>query len=191
MFENPRTCRQARNLTTKISKNLDLKSSSEQIFSENCRWVPLHVVCLEWFLLVSQKTVNRFFHWREKIVTNLDAGACVCFFQPQKERPLVRGILDNFEISLAVLLPNTTTSHAITRRNRIDLSTVTIMVRNLRHSSIQNGESCTKFSTRMCHDITSHLLFFSEAIQNITIFNISSGPIPNQRPQPFYWLWIN
>ena len=41
MFENPRTCRQARNLTTKISKILDLKSSSEQIFSENCRWVPL------------------------------------------------------------------------------------------------------------------------------------------------------
>ena len=41
MFENPRTCRQARNLTTKISEILDLKSSSELIFSENCRWVPL------------------------------------------------------------------------------------------------------------------------------------------------------
>ena len=40
MFENPRTCRQARNLTTKISKIVDLKSSSEQIFSEICRWVP-------------------------------------------------------------------------------------------------------------------------------------------------------
>ena len=44
MFENPRTCRQAQNLTTKISKILDLKSSSEQIFSENCRWVPLNFV---------------------------------------------------------------------------------------------------------------------------------------------------
>ena len=45
MFKNPRTCRQARNLTTKISKILDLKSSSEQIFSENCRWVPLLIRC--------------------------------------------------------------------------------------------------------------------------------------------------
>ena len=31
MFENPRTGRQARNFTTKVSKILDLKSSSEQI----------------------------------------------------------------------------------------------------------------------------------------------------------------
>ena len=40
-FENPRRCMQARNLTTNVSKILDLKSSSEQIFSKNCRWVPL------------------------------------------------------------------------------------------------------------------------------------------------------
>ena len=39
MFENPRRCRQARNFTTNVRKILDLKSSSEQIFSEN--WVPL------------------------------------------------------------------------------------------------------------------------------------------------------
>ena len=32
---------QARNFTTNVPKILDLKSSSEQIFSENCRWVPL------------------------------------------------------------------------------------------------------------------------------------------------------
>ena len=32
MFENPRRGRQARNLTTNVSKILDLKSSSEQIF---------------------------------------------------------------------------------------------------------------------------------------------------------------
>ena len=50
MFENPRTCRQGRNLTTKISKILDLKSSSEQIFSENCRWVPLNEE--DWTMLV-------------------------------------------------------------------------------------------------------------------------------------------
>ena len=30
---------------------------------------------------------------------------------------MARGILDNFEKSLAVLLPNTTTSHAITYTN--------------------------------------------------------------------------
>ena len=41
MFENPRRGRQARNFTTNVPKILDRKSSSEQIFSENCRWVPL------------------------------------------------------------------------------------------------------------------------------------------------------
>ena len=40
MFENPRRGRQARNLTTNVLKILDLKSSSEQIFSKNRRWVP-------------------------------------------------------------------------------------------------------------------------------------------------------
>ena len=38
MFENPRRGRQARN----VPKILDLKSSSEQIFPENCRLVPLN-----------------------------------------------------------------------------------------------------------------------------------------------------
>ena len=41
MFENPRRGRQARNFTTNVPKILDVKSSSEQIFSENCLWVPL------------------------------------------------------------------------------------------------------------------------------------------------------
>ena len=41
MFENPRRGRQASNFTTNVPKILDLKSSSEQIFSQNCRWVPL------------------------------------------------------------------------------------------------------------------------------------------------------
>ena len=41
MFENPRSGRQARSFTTNVPKILDLKLSSEQIFSENCRWVPL------------------------------------------------------------------------------------------------------------------------------------------------------
>ena len=39
--ENPRRGGQARNFTTNVPKILDLKSSSEQIFSENCIWVPL------------------------------------------------------------------------------------------------------------------------------------------------------
>ena len=33
MFENPRRVRQARNFTTNVPKILDLKSSSEQVFS--------------------------------------------------------------------------------------------------------------------------------------------------------------
>ena len=41
MFENPRRGRQARNFTTSVPKIPGLKSSSEQIFSENWRWVPL------------------------------------------------------------------------------------------------------------------------------------------------------
>ena len=40
-FENPRRGGQARNLTANVPKILDLKSSSEQIFSKNCRYVPL------------------------------------------------------------------------------------------------------------------------------------------------------
>ena len=40
-FENPRRGMQARNLTTNVPKILDLKSSSEQIFSKHCRLVPL------------------------------------------------------------------------------------------------------------------------------------------------------
>ena len=44
MFENPRRGRQPRNFTANVSKILGLKWSSEQIFSENCRWVPLFKV---------------------------------------------------------------------------------------------------------------------------------------------------
>ena len=42
MFENPRRGRQTRNFGKNVPKILHLKSSSEQIFSENCRWVPLY-----------------------------------------------------------------------------------------------------------------------------------------------------
>ena len=47
MFENPKRGRQARKFTTNDLKILDLKSSSEQIFSENWRWVPLIFYTLE------------------------------------------------------------------------------------------------------------------------------------------------
>ena len=42
MFENLKRGRQARNFTTNVPKILDLKSSSEQIFPKNWRWVPLY-----------------------------------------------------------------------------------------------------------------------------------------------------
>ena len=45
MFENLRRGKQARNFTTNVPKMLDVKSSSEQIFSENCRWMPLYCHC--------------------------------------------------------------------------------------------------------------------------------------------------
>ena len=59
MFENPRRGRQAKNLP----KILDIKSSSEQIFSENCRWVSLlehHTVRVDQHLriIMSKPTEN-------------------------------------------------------------------------------------------------------------------------------------
>ena len=50
MFENPRRGKQARNLTTNVPKILGLKSSSEQVFSENWRWVPLARISLPFFI---------------------------------------------------------------------------------------------------------------------------------------------
>ena len=43
-FENPRRGRQARDFTKNVPEILDFKSSSEQIFSENCCWLPLMYV---------------------------------------------------------------------------------------------------------------------------------------------------
>ena len=43
MFKNPRKGRQARNYTKNVPKILDLKLFSKQIFSKNCRWVPLRL----------------------------------------------------------------------------------------------------------------------------------------------------
>ena len=47
MFENPRRGRQARNFTTNVPKILDLKSSSEQIFSRKLSLgAPVVSVCV-------------------------------------------------------------------------------------------------------------------------------------------------
>ena len=68
MFENPRRNRQARNLTTNVPKILDLKSSSEQIFSENWLWVPLSLTRYSRSLLYghSLNTDNFLCFWRKK-----------------------------------------------------------------------------------------------------------------------------
>ena len=55
MFENPRRGRQARKFTTKILKIQDLKSSSEQIFSKNWRWVSLSWVLLFPWIITGKK----------------------------------------------------------------------------------------------------------------------------------------
>ena len=58
MFKNPRGGRQARNFTKNVPKILDLKSCSEQIFSENSRWVPL----ADAGLYMSQTKINAMMH---------------------------------------------------------------------------------------------------------------------------------
>ena len=59
MFENPRRGRQAKKITTNVPKILDLKSSSEQIFSENCRWVPLTILySINTYLYVTLRSVT-------------------------------------------------------------------------------------------------------------------------------------
>ena len=57
MFENPRIGRQTRNFTTNAPTILDLKSSSEQIFSKNWRWIPPNY--LEWAVLRSNSADNQ------------------------------------------------------------------------------------------------------------------------------------
>ena len=59
MFENPRRGRQPRNFTTNVPKILDLKPSSEQIFSESCRWVPLRLIILYFVTLLFLANNNK------------------------------------------------------------------------------------------------------------------------------------
>ena len=67
MFENPRRGRQARNLTINAPKILDLKSSSEQIFS---RKLPLGAPVYSYIVqnlegvCMRQLCVHSFFKWK-------------------------------------------------------------------------------------------------------------------------------
>ena len=68
MFENPKRGRQARNFTTNGPKILDLKSSSEQIFSENWRWVPLKIIQKKARVEKLKKDQNRLQKWFWKLL---------------------------------------------------------------------------------------------------------------------------
>ena len=68
MFENPRRGSQARNFTTNAPKILDLISSSEQIFSENCRWVPLNQFVVVVIVVVQWKAARCRIHLRPVMV---------------------------------------------------------------------------------------------------------------------------
>ena len=58
--------KQARNFITNVPKILDLKSSSEQIFFENCRWVPLTLQnCF--FQISDYSTVYTWFMKRQRV----------------------------------------------------------------------------------------------------------------------------
>ena len=59
MFENPRRGRQARTFTTNVPKILDLKSSSEETFSKNCRCMPLLLKLGDHHQCKAQQTTNR------------------------------------------------------------------------------------------------------------------------------------
>ena len=58
--ENPRRGGQGRNLTTNVPKILDLKSSSERIFSKNCRWVPLVYEEMSFIYINTNEIPNHF-----------------------------------------------------------------------------------------------------------------------------------
>ena len=57
-FENPRRGMQARNLTKIVPKILDLKSSSEQTFSKNCRWVGLKILFSFFSYIFPSETIH-------------------------------------------------------------------------------------------------------------------------------------
>ena len=96
MFENPRRGRQARNFTTNVPKILDIKSSSEQIFSENCSRVLLII-----WRLVFRSSGNRY-AWSEikgSILSLITCPSGINLFE----------IPDQYIFDKLILLPEKTT----------------------------------------------------------------------------------
>ena len=82
MFENPRTGRQTRNFTTNVPKFPDLKSSFEQIFSENWRWVSLWDVLL---FVASWSMFNSHIFRHEMFCYLFPHGRCfICIFSSMR-----------------------------------------------------------------------------------------------------------
>ena len=103
MFENPRRGRQARNFTINVPKILDLQSSSEQIFSENWRWVPLVHFILNMHWSVHSKSLrlqparrhagstNVFFFLTDRAIfvwpwKMVSISVCYLFYQPMDDK---------------------------------------------------------------------------------------------------------
>ena len=96
MFENPWRGRQARNFTTNIPKILDRKSSSEQIFPENCCWVPL-------LNYSPDKSISRSNRRPQTFSTSWKWKGSLPFFAPKVRwfpvRPTVRSIFTCEKVS--------------------------------------------------------------------------------------------
>ena len=93
MFENPRRGRRARNFTTNVPKILDLKSSSEQIFSENWRWVPPHCaysnLAHRWALITMVLVLahrHKFRLWHRLPITGCTINPNFFYIQQEKNR---------------------------------------------------------------------------------------------------------
>ena len=123
-------------------KPITLKAIKSRFFAEIRKSDDMKILSLNYFMLFAFNVLNWyskpsvakcaikncqslfFFHWRKKIVTDTCRNEIkVCFaeiaicqnYPNTTRRYAVLGmIVDNFEISVAVLSPNITTSHAIT-----------------------------------------------------------------------------
>ena len=69
MFENPKRGSQTKNFTTNVLKILDLKSSSEQIFSKNWCWVSLLNISIDYVIHnhYSEYFLNKFRNLRNSL----------------------------------------------------------------------------------------------------------------------------
>ena len=95
MFENSRRGRQARNFAKNVPKILDLKSSSEQTFSENCRWVPLKFAFFFYILEIKSrhKRLQCLCTTCENKTCTTD-GSCLIYRNPEDGKHVKRCIVD-------------------------------------------------------------------------------------------------